>query len=407
MPAGMSPVRCVCLVVVCGTCLLLLYNEVLPSIALPTGDGSELPAVAIAHADITRRLERLNSRMDAYAARPRHSPRPSTPTPPPRDGVRVFSAAQPLVGVFVPLESFRRVRGGQREGATAFDVCGTLKKTRGIRPDGMIGFEVVGSIVVRVSDTCAATYLYDAVGIPRRTYSSKDGRVTSGVNYWELHGSGPADAPTDDWIGNQLPPIELPPADRSPEGEVRRDERGRPLVAYAITVTKDGSYVDGAAVMAHSVLQVHKSSKYGVELVAFLKPGCDRTKRQLRALARAGQDWRILERTAPIELKRTPPIYQAEAAGGCCGVDELIKLYAWTLTEYHRVAHLDADTILLRNIDDVLSRPSSLAYTHDWGMANAMSRLPPVQGGFLVVRPDWGVFKELQRFAQRGRFRPD
>ena len=35
---------------------------------------------------------------------------------------------------------------------------------------------------------------------------------------------------------------------------------------------------------------------------------------------------------------------------GCCGASEFVKLWAYTLTQYHRVVHLDMDTILYRNI---------------------------------------------------------
>lgn len=49
-------------------------------------------------------------------------------------------------------------------------------------------------------------------------------------------------------------------------------------VAYAITVTKDGHFVDGALVLGHSALRVHDASKgfhseYDADLVAFVVPG--------------------------------------------------------------------------------------------------------------------------------------
>ena len=49
-------------------------------------------------------------------------------------------------------------------------------------------------------------------------------------------------------------------------------------VAYAITVTKDGHFVDGALVLGHSAKRVHDISKgfhseYDADLVAFVVPG--------------------------------------------------------------------------------------------------------------------------------------
>lgn len=40
---------------------------------------------------------------------------------------------------------------------------------------------------------------------------------------------------------------------------------------------------------------------------------------------------------------------------GCCGASEFVKLWAYTLEQYHRVVHLDMDTILYRNIVSVAS----------------------------------------------------
>ncbi len=35
---------------------------------------------------------------------------------------------------------------------------------------------------------------------------------------------------------------------------------------------------------------------------------------------------------------------------GCCGANEFLKLWAYTLTEYHRVVHLDMDSVVFRNM---------------------------------------------------------
>ena len=32
--------------------------------------------------------------------------------------------------------------------------------------------------------------------------------------------------------------------------------------------------------------------------------------------------------------------------GGCCGPAELMKFFAYTLTDYHRVVHLDTDVLV-------------------------------------------------------------
>jgi len=41
----------------------------------------------------------------------------------------------------------------------------------------------------------------------------------------------------------------------------------------------------------------------------------------------------------------------------CCGADEFIKLHAYTLTDYHRVVHLDVDTFILHPMDELFGKP--------------------------------------------------
>ena len=61
-------------------------------------------------------------------------------------------------------------------------------------------------------------------------------------------------------------------------------------------------------------------------------------------------------------------------------------MYAWTLTEYERVVHVDMDCLLLHPIDELLSIDASLVYTADYNMMNDNQRknrlTPAVQGGF-------------------------
>ena len=69
-------------------------------------------------------------------------------------------------------------------------------------------------------------------------------------------------------------------------------EGARKTIAYAVSVTADGSYVDGAAVLAQSCIRVHRggASRYGVDLVAFVAP-----KYGLYVLAGQGTSWGVVE----------------------------------------------------------------------------------------------------------------
>ena len=65
---------------------------------------------------------------------------------------------------------------------------------------------------------------------------------------------------------------------RSSTSTFSTNTKKKKKVAYAITVTKDGHFVDGALVLGHSAKRVHDISKgfhseYDADLVAFVVPG--------------------------------------------------------------------------------------------------------------------------------------
>lgn len=123
-------------------------------------------------------------------------------------------------------------------------------------------------------------------------------------------------------------------------------------VAYAITVTKDGHFVDGALVLGYSAKKVHDAasgypSQYEADLIAFVAPTVKYARPVLEAYG-----WKVLERSLPVELNEIENKNYAESMrkSGCCGADEFLKLWAYTLTEYERVIHLDMDSIIYQNM---------------------------------------------------------
>ena len=123
-------------------------------------------------------------------------------------------------------------------------------------------------------------------------------------------------------------------------------------VAYAITVTKDGPFLDGALVLGYAAKRVHDSSKgfnsiYDADLVAFVAPGVVQARPILEK-----HGWRILEKELPVELEDIVNKEYADKMrnSGCCGASEFLKLWAYTLIDYHRVIHLDMDSIIFQNM---------------------------------------------------------
>lgn len=176
----------------------------------------------------------------------------------------------------------------------------------------------------------------------------------------------------------------------------------KPRVAYAITVTKDGPFIDGALVLGYSAKKVHDQSKgykskYDADLVAFVTPSVKLARPILEA-----HGWRVLEKTLPVALDeiRNIPYMEKMKNSGCCGADEFLKLWAYTLTEYHRVVHLDMDSIIFKNMDELYELDKEMVFTGDYNMGS--KPVPPAQGGFLVVRPSIDRFHELQEIIRKG-----
>jgi hypothetical protein len=69
----------------------------------------------------------------------------------------------------------------------------------------------------------------------------------------------------------------------------------RPRVAFAITITKDGSFQDGAAVLAYSIVNVTAGRSFDCSLIAFVHPNV--TNRDV--LRRLG--YHVIEAPTPIK----------------------------------------------------------------------------------------------------------
>ncbi len=192
-------------------------------------------------------------------------------------------------------------------------------------------------------------------------------------------------------------------ADNDPKTPSTVSPKMKPRIAYAITVTKDGPFLDGALVLGYAAKKVHDyhkgyQSNYAADLVAFVVPSVVTTRPILEKYG-----WKILERKLPVELDeiQNQDYAQKMRDSGCCGADEFLKLWAYTLTEYHRVVHLDMDSIIFQNMDELYRYDKEMLYTGDYNM-KAGSPVAPAQGGFLVVRPSMARFEEYQAIIRKG-----
>lgn len=141
----------------------------------------------------------------------------------------------------------------------------------------------------------------------------------------------------------------------------------RKRYCYAITITKDGFFQDGAAVLAYSIvsksicviriffpllitaffnLQMKYSwnASYDISFVAFVHPNVTTSRPGLQRLG-----FHVIEVPIPINTSAIEYKFLREKINknGCCGSAELIKLTSYRLLQYDRVIHLDADVIFL------------------------------------------------------------
>ena len=225
-----------------------------------------------------------------------------------------------------------------------------------------------------------------------------------------------------------------PPFSRQERQHKDPDSKNKPTkVAFAVTVTGCGSdpITEGAAVLKHSI---HRASlhgtlggRYDYDMIALYHPSAWSCTAPLAELGYTLMERNVFVRVEDIqgEFLRTHI-----AQNGCCGEKELIKLEAFCLTEYPIVVHLDLDVLVLKPLDEILdwmilapqqqppksdavmwpdrpwpTQPIQAMFTMDYNMVGPDLKYKPVQGGFLVLRPNQTVYEEFRDIVRQGDFR--
>jgi len=207
-------------------------------------------------------------------------------------------------------------------------------------------------------------------------------------------------------------------------------------IGYAVTITGCGKepMTEGAAVLKHSIhlASIHgkMGGRYDYQMYAIYHPEALKCAKTLESLG-----YKLVERNTPVAVKDIQGDYLRSKieANGCCGEKELIKLEAYTLTQHPAVVHLDLDTLILQPLDglfdwmlagdkarsfdsgvsvqfpeDEIPEKINAFFTRDFNMGGAKKkRLKPVQGGFLVLRPDMNVYNEFVEIIRKGHFTAD
>ena len=231
------------------------------------------------------------------------------------------------------------------------------------------------------------------------------------VNRLEPYGFGAASAshgPDTLHTHAETPPA---PAAGSSNGAPPGSKRAK--VAYVITITKDGRFGDGAAVLAYSIMKNSQQGvgtqeplgitalrgssgsssssssgdsggggvaapDYDISLIALVHP----LVKERGVLVKLG--YHVIEVPLPINITAIDGKFLREHINnnGCCGATELIKLSSYRLTQYDRVVHMDADTFVNAPLDELFvpaerggSYDKSLLYSTDPNMATHKVRM--------------------------------
>lgn len=176
-------------------------------------------------------------------------------------------------------------------------------------------------------------------------------------------------------------------------------------VAVAISITRithekyGDDYLDLCGVLAQSVYNWSTTSRHRVELIAFVPKSCpENAAEKLSSFGFA-----VIPKDLPILLSDLPDGQYKEKvdSSGCCGLAEFMKLYAYTLTNFDRVLHLDTDMYIRGNIDQLFENKYekySLLYTNSTLSGEILS------GGFLLIQPSMEIFEELKSIVRSGNF---
>ncbi|XP_050073108.1 AF4/FMR2 family member lilli [Anopheles maculipalpis] len=147
-----------------------------------------------------------------------------------------------------------------------------------------------------------------------------------------------------------------------------------------VTLATNDSYSLGALVVAHSLKRVHTVH----QLAVLITPGVSEAmKTKLRAVFNVVEEVNLLDSKdeANLALLKRPEL----------GVT-FTKLHCWRLTQFEKCVFLDADTLVLRNCDELFDR-EELSAAPDIGWPDCFN------SGVYVYKPNVETFSSLLQYA--------
>ncbi|CAB9524363.1 expressed unknown protein [Seminavis robusta] len=232
-----------------------------------------------------------------------------------------------------------------------------------------------------------------------------------------------------------------------PQNNTSADNTAKPVViAHVVSLIKCAEatsvtgFLDAAAVLRHSI---HKTSVHTIDPQTF-QP-VSKYSYQMYAIVHAencANHARGLAGLGYTTLMRHNPVNRSDIINesyrhfvqyeNCCGLDEFIKLYAYTLLDHPISVHWDMDVLVMQPLDELydsmlydkdspqgqaaranlhLSYPLQplpdridAFYTKDVTSSQPWEMRQGVQGGFLVARPSLEIFQKYKDFITEGDY---
>ena len=163
-----------------------------------------------------------------------------------------------------------------------------------------------------------------------------------------------------------------------------------------VTLVTNGDYAKGATALARSIrftgtnadiVVLHTRSVAGEVLAPLVALGC-----RLVAVDRLPLSDAFNERHGRSALHAAAPFTKGRKPAFGAPLDNFCKLRLWQLTEYDRCIFIDADALVLRNIDRYFSYPEFSAAPNVYESLGDFHRL---NSGVFVARPSRATFEEM------------
>lgn len=189
------------------------------------------------------------------------------------------------------------------------------------------------------------------------------------------------------------------------EPHLQEPARQKHRVAYMVFVNESDSpaWQDALAVLVHGMRLACQRSAYEVDILALApeRIGQDRAQ-QLQRLGFHG----VVRRPIPINASKSAEPETEKPSGQGFLVnqmglpEETIKYWVLTMAQYHRVLLLDADAMIFSPADELFEAEAAFITAPRVGPSER--GLPPLEGGFLLVRPSETDFQAVKDALRAG-----